>query len=184
MNDEITVEHPAPIAETVADASAAVPAPTAAEDSVEIAALLDTIAKSQNDGALDILAASADSLVEQNKALSAQAEDLVSRFEKSFAELSARMDALTAKVEAAAVAAQAEADATPIVKSVSHIPSPLDPAPAAAEPLSKSIVVTAAIKELASCEDPTRKLQLRSAIAKLESNYSPSQVAAELHINI
>ena len=170
MNDEIIMEQPAAVEQPV-------------EDSVEVAALLDTIAKSQNDGALDILAASADSLMEQNKALSATAEDLVSRFEKSFAELSARMDALTAKVEAATVAAQAEADAAPIVKSVSHIPSPLDAAPPA-EPLSKSIVVSAAIKELASCQDATRKLQLRSAIAKLESNYAPEQVAAELHIAI
>ena len=181
MNNETIIEQPA--ASVTASTAASVTASTATDDSVEVAALLDTIAKSQNEGALDILAASADSLVEQNKALSAQAEDLVSRFEKSFAELSARMDTLTAKVEAAAVAAQAEADAAPIVKSVSHIPSPLDSAPVA-EPLSKSIVVSAAIKELASCQDATRKLQLRSAIAKLESNYAPEQVAAELHIAI
>lgn len=182
MNDETIIEQPAAGDHTAAPVPAA--ALVATDDSVEVAALLDTIAKSQNDGALDILAASADSLMEQNKALSTAAEDLVSRFEKSFAELSARMDALTAKFEAATVAAQAEADAAPIVKSVSHIPSPLDSAPPAAEPLSKSIVVSAAIKELASCQDATRKLQLRSAIAKLESNYAPEQVAAELHIAI
>lgn len=159
-------------------------APEISEASVdEISSLLTTIAKSQNDSALDVLAKSADDIVQQNKELSERTSNLAAHLEKSIAALTEKLNALQATVLALTPAKSD--DNTPVVKSISAAviePSPMDVKPQV-EQLTKSFVLDAALKELVSTQDSARRIELRGGIARLESNFSPAQVAAELRIS-
>ena len=69
------------------------------------------------------------------------------------------------------------------MKSVTTVdPSPLDSTAKVEEQLTKSVVLGRALDALTKTDDLSKQVELRSAIARLESNFSPAQIAAELRL--
>jgi hypothetical protein len=151
-------------------AAAELPATAAAEptaDISDITAVLSDIVKSvptQNDEQLA-----------KSIQLAQNTADAIVRLEKSIADIAQALTKLTAAPAASAAA--------PIVKSVTTVdPSPLDSTAKVEEQLTKSVVLGRALDALTKTDDLSKQVELRSAIARLESNFSPAQIAAELRL--
>ena len=160
--------------------------------------LLDDISKSlkaqqeaaagaEPDNSVEIIAKGADAIIEQSKEQNAL-------IEKSMASLLEKIDALDAKIESMVAAVDtkiekglAEIAAVPAapkaVTTAEAEPAPaevvVDAAPEA--PITYDAVLNKALAELKTAEGD-RKQALIKGIAKLDSNFAPADVAAELHL--
>lgn len=150
-------------------AAAELPTVVAADDAADIAditAVLSDIVKSAPTHNDEQLAKSIQ--------LAQTTADTLARLEKSIAEMAQALTQLTAAPAA---------HAAPIVKSVTTVdPSPLDSTAKVEEQLTKSVVLGRALDALTKTDDLSKQVELRSAIARLESNFSPAQIAAELRL--
>lgn len=108
-------------------------------------------------------------------------------FAKSLANIEAMLVALDSKLSAVEALAKNLGSNAPVVISkaltVEAALSPLDAAPTA-KIITKSAVLNAATAELAKCDNIARKVEIRRAISRLESGFSPTEIAADLRINL
>lgn len=109
-------------------------------------------------------------------------------FAKSLANIEAMLISLDSKlsaVEALAKSIGNTAAPVAIAKAVTveAALSPMDAAPAV-KTITRSAVINAATAELAKCDSIARKVEIRRAISRLESGFSPSEIAADLRITL
>lgn len=157
-------------------------------DVSRIEGLLEDLSKAivlntPDESSTEIIAKGADAIVAQNK-------ELVERIDKSMSVIEERFNALLNKLE------QLEGLNDRVEKGFNDLASqPLAPkavtveaevAPAEVAPVvaqvTKAEVLSKALTELQSTNDPQRLSQLRKGIAQLESNYAPADVAANLSL--
>lgn len=108
-------------------------------------------------------------------------------FAKSFATIEAMLVALDSKLSAVEALAKNLGSNAPVAMAkaltVEAALSPMDAAPAA-KIITKSAVLNAATAELAKCDNIARKVEIRRAISRLESGFSPTEIAADLRITL
>lgn len=157
-------------------------------DITRLEGLIEDLAKSLQtpaepaaaDEAVEVIAKGADAIVEQNA-------QLLASFEKSMESLTARLDDMAARLDAALASndevkkSLADIAAEPQPKAVTAAPevAPLEAAPAPTA-LTKSMVMDRAIAELGQAPNGVRRAELSKGISRLEANFSPADVAAEL----
>lgn len=123
------------------------------------------------------------SLAKSAAAAAAEAASLMEKNDSAIARIEKSLAALTEAVSILCAAAPAAAAKPLIVKSITTVDaSPLDAAPAPAA-LTKSMVMDRAIAAMMATDDQSRLVELRSGIAKLESNFHPAHIAAELRLS-
>lgn len=125
-----------------------------------------------------------ESLVSLAKSAAAAAASAAESLEKNEAQIARIEKSLASLAEAIQALLTPSSSAKPlIVKSITHVESsPLDTAPAPAV-LTKSQVMDRAIAAMMATDDQSRLVELRSGIARLESNFHPATIAAELRLS-
>jgi hypothetical protein len=163
-------------------------APEQAQESVDVSrleGLLEDLSKAitttPDQSSTEIIAKGADAIVSQNKELVERMDKSLALIEERFATLLAKFDAIEGineKVEKGF----AELASQPLAPKAVTVEAEVAPAEVveAAPSLSKADVLSKAIAELQSTNDPSRVSQLRKGISRLESNFNPADVAADL----
>lgn len=157
-------------------------------DLTRVEELLGDLAKSiqaqpEVDSTVEAIAKGADALVAKTQ----ESHDVLSKSLEALSalvgDLSSKVDALSALVTDKIEKSITELASQPQPRAVTAVPelAPND-APAAAAVITREQVISKALTELKTAEGE-RKLQLLNAVAKLETNYAPSEVAAALKFN-
>lgn len=157
-------------------------------DISRVETLLGDLVKSLNDQPAvstdaELIAKGADALVEQQREANDNLAKSIAALHEVVAGISSRLEALTTTVETKIEKSLSEIANQPMpARAVQSLPeaSPADPV-AAPVALSREDVISKALVELKSAEG-ARKLQLLNAIAKLDTNYAPAEIAAELNL--
>lgn len=160
---------------------------TATVDLTRVENLLGDLVKSLNeqqpvvDNNAELIAKGADALVAEAKSAN---EAIIKSLDALHASLNALNDRLSAiETKASAVESKVEKsiatiEAQPVApRSVQSVEAPV----AAVPSITKQQIIEKALVELPTAEGD-RKMQLLSAIAKLDTNYAPAEIAAELNL--
>lgn len=158
-------------------------------DAVELSKveeLVEEMAKSLSDknddtATLEVLAKSADMIVDQNKTLVETLTKSIEEMAEKLTQLTERLDAVTAE-NAEVKKSLNEISEQPVVKAVVNAEvakAPLDAQPAPVT-ISKSMVAQKAVSELSTSSDATRKRELAKAITRLDSGFHPAEIAKNL----
>lgn len=145
--------------------------------------LSKAISEQPADPSIEIISKGADAIVAENKALAERIEKSMELMNDKFNTLLAKFDELQGlndKMEKGF----SDLASQPLPSKAITVEAEVAPAETVAAPvmISKSDILSKAITELSSCQDPSRLAQLRKGIAQLESNFAPADVAASLSL--
>jgi len=126
-----------------------------------------------------------DSLISLAKSAASSAASAAESLEKNEAQIARIEKSVSALIEAIQLLVSPDKNPKPlIVKSITHVEaSPLDAQPSTPAVLTKSQVMDRAIAAMLATDDQSRLVELRSGIARLESNFHPATIAAELRLS-
>jgi hypothetical protein len=150
----------------------------------------EAAAEAEADNSVEIIAKGADAIIEQNKEQNALIEKAMTSLIEKIDALDAKIQSMVADVDAKIEKGLADIAAVPAApKAV--VTAEAEPAPAEVEaveatadapaPITYEAVLNKAIAELKTAQGD-RKMALMKGIAKLDSNFAPADVAAELHL--
>ena len=152
-----------------------------------VEALLGDLVKSLNeqtpvDSNAEVIAKGADLLVAEAKESNERISKSIDAIPAALTQLSVKVDALAETVHTKIEKSLADIAAQPMpsraVQSVADLAVEQPSAPVA---ITKEQVISKALTELPTATGD-RKLQLLSGIAKLDTNYAPAEIAAELNL--
>lgn len=145
--------------------------------------LLGDLVKSLNDQPAapidaELIAKGADALVAQQNEANERISKSIDAIAGALTALSAKVDELASTVHNKIEKSLADIASQPMPTRAVHSVSEPTEAP---EALTRDAVISKALTELPTATGD-RKLQLLSGIAKLETNYAPAEIAAELNL--
>jgi len=149
-----------------------------------LAAQQEAAAEAEADNSVEIIAKGADAIIEQNKeaveSLSKGLDAILAKLD-SLEALAARMTDLEAKLDKGLVdMAAVPAAPKSVIAEPEVAPADVQPEAVAVE-LTKGMIMDKALAELTTAVGD-RKHQLLKGIARLDSNFSPAEVAADLNL--
>lgn len=143
----------------------------------------EAAAEAEVDNSVEIIAKGADAIIEQNKeaveSLSKGLEAILTKLD-SIEAIAGRLTDLEAKLDKSLVEIAA-VPAAPKSVTVEPEASPADVQPETATELTKGLIMDRALAELTTASGD-RKHQLLKGISRLDSNFSPAEVAADLNL--